>query len=371
MLIWKAYLWKMTGRTSAEQSKFMWRRNTFPRFKNVSGFHCREEKSNQMEIYLYLSEFGFYNRPIRNIIQLLTGDKGNIWYVGPEDKMLAEAEGRGPRALFCLKVQHIICCPNLQSITVLLYLHWFRIKYSTQTIHKQSDHDQTGLNLDELILDELALVLINSTPSQMSTSPRFPTTNWHNLGRISFGQIWLRTNPLACDVKCVIAVQHLFFYAQGPTSIFIYPLLRTLSIGITLSETNKGINIYYKNVMCFCWLWFCTFNFLPSDAFAWFKQPFGALQLRFFFLFSLYFVNRRSFSFSINNIDEYPGLPNSNPWGVLCSPSTFIRMLTLCNCEIVTRRTIWNNLFANFKNVKYFNFDNICTMAYDTLNEKY
>ena len=25
------------------------------------------------------------------IIQLLTGDEGNIWYVGPEDKMLPEA----------------------------------------------------------------------------------------------------------------------------------------------------------------------------------------------------------------------------------------------------------------------------------------
>ena len=28
-----------------------------------------------------------------NIIQLLTGDEGNIWYVGPEDKMLPKAEG--------------------------------------------------------------------------------------------------------------------------------------------------------------------------------------------------------------------------------------------------------------------------------------
>ena len=30
---------------------------------------------------------------INNIIQLLTGDEGNIWYVGPEDKMLPKAEG--------------------------------------------------------------------------------------------------------------------------------------------------------------------------------------------------------------------------------------------------------------------------------------
>ena len=28
-----------------------------------------------------------------NSIQLLTSDEGNIWYVGPEDKMLPEAEG--------------------------------------------------------------------------------------------------------------------------------------------------------------------------------------------------------------------------------------------------------------------------------------
>ena len=50
-----------------------------------------------------------------------------------------------------LKVQHITCRPNSQSIIVLLYLHWFRIKYSIQTIHKQTNLDQTGLNLDELI----------------------------------------------------------------------------------------------------------------------------------------------------------------------------------------------------------------------------
>ena len=73
------------------------------------------------------------------------------------------ARGRRPRATFCLQVQHIICCLNPQSIIVLLYLHWFRIKYSMtiQTIHKQW-HDQTGLNLDELIWDELAWVWINS-----------------------------------------------------------------------------------------------------------------------------------------------------------------------------------------------------------------
>ena len=54
------------------------------------------------------------------------------------------------------------CCPNPRSIIVLLYLHWLRIKYSIQTIHKQTDHDETSLSLDELIWDKLALVWINS-----------------------------------------------------------------------------------------------------------------------------------------------------------------------------------------------------------------
>ena len=45
---------------------------------------------------------------------------------------------------------------------VLLYLLWFRIKYSIQTIHKQTDDGQTGLSLDELIWDEVSSVWINS-----------------------------------------------------------------------------------------------------------------------------------------------------------------------------------------------------------------
>ena len=49
------------------------------------------------------------------------------------------ALGLRTRATFCLQVQHIICCPHHQSIIVLLYLHWFRIKYSIQTTHKQTD----------------------------------------------------------------------------------------------------------------------------------------------------------------------------------------------------------------------------------------
>ena len=61
--------------------------------------------------------------------------------------------------------------PESLSIIVLLYLHWLKIKYSIQSIHKQTDHDPTGLNLDELILDEqkrsteeLDLVWIDSLP---------------------------------------------------------------------------------------------------------------------------------------------------------------------------------------------------------------
>ena len=124
------------------------------------------------------------------------------------------------------------CCPRPKSIIVLLYPHWFKINYSIQSIHKQTDDDQTGLNLDELIWDELALVRINSYTSHLSMSSRLRTTNWHNLGRIGFGQSGFRTNRLACDVKRVIAVQHWFLYALGPTLIFICPLFRTLTIGI-------------------------------------------------------------------------------------------------------------------------------------------
>ena len=138
------------------------------------------------------------------------------------------ARGRRSRATFWLKVQHIICCPNPQSIIVLLYLHWFRIKCSIQTIHKQTDHDQTGLNLDELIWDELALVLINS----YTITHVHVIRNWHNLGRIGFRQSRFKTNRLACDVKRVIAVQHLFLYALGPTLIFTCPLLQTFAIRI-------------------------------------------------------------------------------------------------------------------------------------------
>ena len=61
-------------------------------------------------------------------------------------------------SIFCLKVQHIIRCPHHQSISVLLYFHCFRIKYSIETIHKHTDNDQTGQDLDELILDELDLI---------------------------------------------------------------------------------------------------------------------------------------------------------------------------------------------------------------------
>ena len=79
-------------------------------------------------------------------------------------------------------------------------------------------------------------------------SCKLRTTNWHNLGRIGFGQSGFRTNRLACDVKRVIAVQHMFLYALGPTLIFICPVLRTFTIGIIYRETYKGItkfNIIY------------------------------------------------------------------------------------------------------------------------------
>ena len=41
------------------------------------------------------------------IIQLLTGDGGNIWYVGPEDKMLPEAEGRGQHFFWRSNISYV------------------------------------------------------------------------------------------------------------------------------------------------------------------------------------------------------------------------------------------------------------------------
>ena len=119
-----------------------------------------------------------------------------------------------PRATFCLKVQHIICCPNPQSIIVLLYLHWFRIKYSIQTIHKQTDHDQTGLNLDKLILDELDLVWINSytiTPVHLIQVANNELT--------ILGTNWFRTKWIQNESTCLWRqTRH-----SGPTYVFICP----------------------------------------------------------------------------------------------------------------------------------------------------
>ena len=46
-----------------------------------------------------------------NIIQLLTGDEGNIWYVGPEDKMLPEAEGRGQHFVWRSNISYVARIP--------------------------------------------------------------------------------------------------------------------------------------------------------------------------------------------------------------------------------------------------------------------
>ena len=47
-----------------------------------------------------------------NIIQLLTGDEGNIWYVGPEDKMLPEAEGRGQHFVWRSNISYVARIPS-------------------------------------------------------------------------------------------------------------------------------------------------------------------------------------------------------------------------------------------------------------------
>ena len=47
-----------------------------------------------------------------DIIQLLTGDEGNIWYVGPEDKMLPEAEGRGQHFVWRSNISYVARIPS-------------------------------------------------------------------------------------------------------------------------------------------------------------------------------------------------------------------------------------------------------------------
>ena len=105
--------------------------------------------------------------------------------------------GLRPRATFCLKVQHIICFPNPQSIIVLLYLHWLRITYSIKTKHKQTDHDQTGFNFDELIWDELALVWIYS----YTITPVHVIQIANN--KLTLGTNWFRTKWIQNESTCL------------------------------------------------------------------------------------------------------------------------------------------------------------------------
>ena len=48
----------------------------------------------------------------RYIIQLLTGDEGNIWNVGPEDKMLPEAESRGQHFVWRSNISYVARIPS-------------------------------------------------------------------------------------------------------------------------------------------------------------------------------------------------------------------------------------------------------------------
>ena len=43
---------------------------------------------------------------------LLTGDEGNIWYVGPEDKRFPDAEGRGQHFVFRSNVSYVARIPS-------------------------------------------------------------------------------------------------------------------------------------------------------------------------------------------------------------------------------------------------------------------
>ena len=75
----------------------------------VSGKHLTVfNKIHIKEDELWLSYFMQVVKTLLcNIIQLLTGDEGNIWYVGPEDKMLLEAEGRGQHFVWRSNISYV------------------------------------------------------------------------------------------------------------------------------------------------------------------------------------------------------------------------------------------------------------------------
>ena len=47
-----------------------------------------------------------------NIIQLFIGDEGNIWYVGPEDKMLPEVGGREKLFVWTSNISYVAWIPR-------------------------------------------------------------------------------------------------------------------------------------------------------------------------------------------------------------------------------------------------------------------
>ena len=119
-------------------------------------------------------------------------------------------------------IYHMLSKSPVNNI-VLLYLHWFRIKFTIQTIHKQTDDDQTGPDFENWFGTNLALVWINSYTIKLSRHPGLRTLNWHNLGRFGFGQRGFRTNWHACDVKRVTAGQHWFLYCLRSKIDFYLP----------------------------------------------------------------------------------------------------------------------------------------------------
>ena len=66
-----------------------------------------EDGTNHHSLHLHVQVHGDWN-----IIQLLTGDEGNIWYAGPEDKMLPEAEGRGQHFVWRSNISYVARIPS-------------------------------------------------------------------------------------------------------------------------------------------------------------------------------------------------------------------------------------------------------------------
>ena len=149
--------------------------------------------------------------------------------------------------------------PNLTSKLLNLITYLFRIQLFIRVaenlqkecfcyfiIHKQTDHDQTGLNLDELILDELALVWINSYTTTPVHVIKVANNKLTQLGTNLFRTRWIQNKSTCLWRQTRHGRPTLILICTRSKLIFICSLLRTLNIEIIKREMYKGITICFS-----------------------------------------------------------------------------------------------------------------------------